>query len=156
MDVERAVEIVTAEAIKSSVKNHIDDGKELDEEEKSLLLSLLRVISYYSLKSDYDAYYAENKEAIDIALGVKDIPSDSFIVTFVKENADGSANVEMEIGSDVRETLFNDGMNMLLLKAALGGTTNDITNWAIRGKQELNTDDIMKRFSDAKAEVQSK
>lgn len=135
MDVERAVEIVTAEALKSSVRNHIGDGKELDKEEKDLLLSLLRVISYYSLRNDYDEYYAENKEAIDIALGSKNIPDNSFNVTFVEENVDGSANIEVELGSDIQKTLINEGVNFMLLRAALGCTINDVVTWATHGKE---------------------
>jgi len=139
MDVERAVEIVTAEAIKSSVKNHIDDGKELDEEEKDLLLSLLRVISYYSLKKDYDEYYAENKEAIDIALGSNNVPSNGFTVTCLEENADGSANIELELGPESREILLSEGLHFLLIKSIVGGTTGEVLAWAQEGKAQLTS-----------------
>lgn len=137
MDVERAVEIVTAEALKSSVRNHIDDGKELDNEEKDLLSSLLRVISYYSLKADYDLYYAENEAAINIALGIKDMPKNSFTVTCLEENPDGSAYVDIEVGDEVRSKLFEEGLNFMLLKAILNGDTSEILEWAQRGKSNI-------------------
>lgn len=143
MDVERAVEIVTAEALKKSVKILLEDRNELDVEEKHVLSSLLRVISYYSLKKDFDEYFAENKEDIEVAFGKSDVNDNySFSVKSINENPDGSADIEVEASSLMREKILNEGINFLFIKGILNGTTEEVFCWAEKGK------DLVKNTSD--------
>jgi hypothetical protein len=65
-----------------------------------------------------------------------DLGPNQFTVTCVKENEDGSADVEVEAGEGVKEKLIEEGVNFLLLKGILEGATEDILRWAERGKQE--------------------
>lgn len=134
MDKERAIEVFIAETLKDSVKVFFE-GRELSDEDKEILISLLRVIQYMSIHPDYKNYYSQNKELIDIALGTGKIGPNEFTVTCVKENVDGSANIEVEMGEGVRKSALDAGINFLLIKAILGGTTEDILQWAQLGKQ---------------------
>lgn len=136
MDRERALEVFVTDVLKVSVKPHFN-GEELSEEDKEILLSLLCVIEYYSLKDDYEEYYAKNKSLIDTALGTKNVPANTFTVTCVEENEDGSADIEIEMGSGMKDKVLEAGINFLLMKSILEGTTSDILNWATRGKQEI-------------------
>jgi hypothetical protein len=68
---------------------------------------------------------------------MSEIAPNSFVVTCVSENEDGSADVEVEVGSEVKDKLFEEGLHFLLLKGILEGTTEDILRWAQRGKEEL-------------------
>lgn len=76
------------------------------------------------------------------------IATNQFTVTFVKENEDGSADVEIEAGQGVKETLIEAGLNFILIKFILEGTTEEILRWAERGKQQENTDRIVDKFSE--------
>lgn len=78
----------------------------------------------------------------------KQLPSNTFTVTHVKENEDGSAIVEVEMGDEVRSKLFEEGLNFLMIKAAVGGTTDDIVRWVQLGKQEERTDELVKNFGE--------
>jgi hypothetical protein len=78
-----------------------------------------------------------------------------FILTCIEENEDGSANVEVEAGPEMQQKIFEEGLNFLLLKSILEGTTEDVLRWAQRGKQEERTDSIMDRYKQARAEKES-
>lgn len=133
MDKERAIEVFVAETLKEFAEYHLEN-KELSDEDKEILISLLRVIEYMSLRGDYDTYYEKKKDQIDAALGTGKIEANSFTVTHINENEDGSANVEVEMGIEMRSKLLEEGFNFLLVKAAVGGTTSDILTWATAGK----------------------
>jgi hypothetical protein len=71
----------------------------------------------------------------------------SFSVTCIEENEDGSADISVEVESkEMKNLIFGEGITFLLLKGALGGTTEDVLRWAERGKLEENTDRILKDF----------
>jgi hypothetical protein len=75
--------------------------------------------------------------------------ANSFHVTCIEENEDGSATIQIEVESEqMKKHIFEEGINFLLLKGAIGGTTEDILRWAERGKLEENTDRILKDFSE--------
>lgn len=61
-----------------------------------------------------------------------------FVVTCIKENEDGSADVEVEVGPEMREVINEEGINFLILKGILGGDTSDILRWAKRGKEDIS------------------
>ena len=111
----------------------------LDEGDNDMLLSLLRVIEYYSIPTDYERYYAENKTLIETALGVKNLPANTFTVTCVAENIDGSADIEVEMGPGMKDKVLEAGLNFLLMRAILGGTTENILDWATLGKKEVES-----------------
>lgn len=151
MDKDRALEVIIGETLKYYVSLFLDEG-ELSNEDKELVSSLIRVIEYVSLHNDFKKYSEENKDRIDVALGNGKLADNQFTVEFVEENPDGSANVEVVMGDGIKEKMFEAGLNFMLMKAILGGDTEQILNWAQRGKQEENTDDIMKRFNEARAQ----
>lgn len=66
------------------------------------------------------------------------IKSNEFVVTCINENEDGSANIEVEAGSEMVKIISSEGINFLLLKGILEGDTSDILRWAQRGKEEEN------------------
>jgi hypothetical protein len=97
------------------------------------------VIEYYSVPSEYENYYAENKARIDTVLGTKNLPANTFTITCVNENIDGSADIEVEMGPGMKDKVLDAGLNFLLVKAILGGDTEQILEWATRGKQEVES-----------------
>lgn len=128
MDTERAVEIVTAESLKSSVKYFLGGPDKLDSEEKHILSCLLRVIEYYSLRGDYQAYYETIASAVETALDTKEPPDDVIEVLDIKENPDGSADISFNIGKNNVSQLVGEGIGFLLLKSAYSVTTKDISD----------------------------
>lgn len=137
MDKERAIEVFIAETLKEHTKVFFEN-REISDEDKVILRSLLRVIEYMSLHHDFKKFYEEKLPEIETALGKKTMPSNSFTVTCVEENSDGSANVEVEMGDEVRNKLFEEGLNFLLIKAILGGDTEDVLCWAQKGKKPVD------------------
>lgn len=135
-DVERAIEIVTAESLKTSVGYFLGGDKKLDKEESDILKSLLRVIKYYSLKDDYVAFYESIRPELELAIGTKE-PADNIIeILDVKENSDGSADISFNIGNDNISLLVGEGLAFLLLKSAYSVTTSDIAAWCAAMKSK--------------------
>lgn len=64
-----------------------------------------------------------------------EIAPNQFTVTCVNENEDGSADIEIEMGPGMKDKVLEAGLNFLLIKAILGGTTEDILEWSTRGKE---------------------
>ena len=150
MDKDRAMEVVIGETLKDYVNLFLDEG-ELANEDKEIVSSLIRVIGYVSLHGDFKKYTEANKDRFDIALGNEKLASNQFTVEVVKENPDGSADIEVEMGPGMKDKVLEAGLNFMLMKAILGGNTEQILEWATRGKQEENTDEIMERFNEARA-----
>ncbi len=121
------------------LKDSVEVLLRLDEDDPDTLLSVLRVIEYYSIPTDYETYYAENQSRIDKVLGVKNLPANTFTITCVNENIDGSADIEVEMGAGMKDKVLDAGLNFLLVKAILGGDTEQILEWATRGKQEVES-----------------
>ena len=119
MDTERAIEIVTAESLKASVKYFLGGPDKLDSEEKHILSCLLRVIEYYSLRADYQAYYETIASAVETALETTEPPDDIIEVLDIKENPDGSADISFNIGKNNVSQLVGEGIGFLLLKSCL-------------------------------------
>lgn len=79
---------------------------------------------------------------------MSDLETNTFRVTCVEENDDGSVLLEVELGSDeMQKRIFDEGINFLLLKGALEGTTDDIIRWVQRGRQEEKTDRLIDEFN---------
>lgn len=80
---------------------------------------------------------------------MNDVESKTFRVTCVEENEDGSAQVEVEVGSEeMRNRIFEEGINFLLIKGILAGTTEEILQWAELGKQQDKTDRLVDAFNE--------
>ena len=77
---------------------------------------------------------------------------DKVTVEVVEENEDGSATIEVDFAGGIPNHVVSAGITFLLLKGAFEGTDEDIVRWIKRGKQEEKTDDIMRRFDEARAE----
>lgn len=77
-----------------------------------------------------------------------DITPNAFVVTCVKENEDGSADVEVEMGSEARQKATEEGITFLMMKGILEGTTEDILRWAELGKQQEKTDKLVNAFNE--------
>lgn len=135
-DVERAIEIVTAESLKTSVNYFLGGPEKLDKEEKHILSSLLRVIEYYSLRLDYLEYYESIKDDVETALETKE-PSDDIIeVLEVKENKDGSADISFNVGNEMVATLVGEGLGFLMIKSTYSTTTSGIVEMCEAMKQK--------------------
>lgn len=152
MDYTEAIGRIVVEELKTSAETFFDRG-EIHDDEKNTLRSLLEVISYYSVKDEYEAFFRMNNRQIETALGVDEsIGPNMLTIEMISENPDGSANVDVTMGSEVKSTVMSEGVNFLLMKGVLNGTTDDILRWAQRGKQEENTDSIMEKFNVARAD----
>jgi hypothetical protein len=81
-----------------------------------------------------------------------DIAPNTFVVTCIKENEDGSADVEVEVGSEIKDRIVEEGINFLMLKGILEGTTDEILRWAQLGKQQEKTDKLVKVFNEIYSE----
>ena len=127
-DVERAIEIVTAESLKTSVNYFLGGPEKLDKEEKHILSSLLRVIEYYSLRLDYQEFYESIKYDVETALETREPANNIIEILDVKENKDGSADISFNIGNDNISLLVGEGLAFLLLKSAYSVTTADIAD----------------------------
>lgn len=135
-DVERAIEIVTAHAIKTSVEYFLDGSTKLNDEESDILKCLLRTIEYYSLKADYQAYYESIRPKLELVLGTKE-PSDDIIeVLDVKENSDGSADISFNVGNDMVGKLVAEGLGFLMIKSTYSTTTSGIVEMCEAMKQK--------------------
>ena len=135
-DVERAIEIVTAHAIKTSVEYFLDGSTKLNDEESDILKCLLRTIEYYSLKADYQAYYESIRPKLELVLGTKE-PSDDIIeVLDVKENKDGSADISFNVGNDMVGKLVGEGLGFLMIKSTYSTTTSGIVEMCEAMKQK--------------------
>lgn len=77
---------------------------------------------------------------------MNNLKQNEFIITCIKENDDGSAEIEIELGSEMKNRVFEEGINFLMLKGILCGTTEDILKWAERGKKEFSIDTALGGF----------
>ncbi len=77
-----------------------------------------------------------------------ELASNTFVVTYIEENEDGSANIEVEAGPEMQKMFCEEGLVFLLLKGVLEGKTEDILRWAERGKQEERTDSLVENFGE--------
>jgi hypothetical protein len=79
---------------------------------------------------------------------MNDLVPNEFVVTCVEENEDGSADIEVELGSEMRNRAISEGINFLMIKGILEGTTEDILRWAELGKQKEKTDRLVDAFNE--------
>lgn len=135
-DVERAIEIVTAESLKTSVNYFLGGPEKLDKEDKNILSSLLRVIEYYSLRVDYQEYYESIRLELEPALGTKELSDDIIEVLDVKENKDGSADISFNVGNDMVGILVGEGLGFLMIKSTYSTTTSGIVEMCEAMKQK--------------------
>lgn len=76
-----------------------------------------------------------------------ELARNTFTVTCVKENEDGSADIEVELGAEVKDDIIKEGITFLMIKGIIEGNTEEILRWAQRGKEEERTDTLVEKFS---------
>jgi len=70
----------------------------------------------------------------------------SFEVSVLKENEDGSADIQIEINGDDREKVLEAGIYFLLLRGMYNASIEDVFRWVERGKSEEKVDRIMENL----------
>jgi hypothetical protein len=108
----------------------------LCDEDKETMRSLVKTLSYFVVHTDFEKFYSEYGDKIELVLSEGNPKPNTFTVNCISENTDGSANVEIELGANVSKTIIGEGVNFLLLKAIVEGDTDQILRWSQRGKQE--------------------
>lgn len=78
---------------------------------------------------------------------MSEIAPNTFTVTCVKENEDGSAVIEVEFGAEVMDSIIKEGITFLMIKGILEGNTEEFLRWAQRGKEEENIDKLVDKFA---------
>lgn len=134
-----------------------------DEHTRALVASLVIVHEYYSTVEQHqqlieelnDDLLAFDNRLIDDIMADKN-SDDGFDVVDIIEHEDGSATINVDVDSEMLNQLASKGIEYTILQEMLGHPSMDeILRWIERGKQEENTDDIMKRFNEAKAQTES-
>lgn len=130
-----------------------------DEEGRALVAALVIVHEYYSTADQHQALIDELKDDLqqfddrlvedimDVAYGVKNVD--------VTEHDDGTATISVDLDDQMMSYMASKGVEYTILQEMLGNPSmSDLLRWVERGKQEENTDDIMKRFNEAKAQAE--
>lgn len=155
MNNEELVDQIIVNQLESAILTLLNIGVDGDEDKRTLS-SLLDVLEYFTVARVFDEFYVKHKQKIEEVLYSDQPKPDAFSVQVIKENHDGSAEVEVKYGANVSKTMMEEGVNLLLIKHILEGTTDQIFEWATRGKQEENTDRIIAQFSSVRASADSK
>lgn len=152
-----------AELVRQSLEQSIDmnvrscDGTE---EGMALLASMMLVHQYYSTKDQHDAIMGEYGTDIERVMRqmvgtVEGEDSNSFDVDTI-ENEDGSLTISFDASDAEIHALASKGVEYNLLLSIFGNPDPEqLIRWVERGKQEEKTDEIMKRFDEAKAQTES-
>lgn len=151
-----ASEIVRLSLQKSLSSNLASVGDKPDEYESALIAGMFVVLQYYSTKEQFDAFVEEENDAFaefnDLLLGQKSGISNLETV----EESDGSLTVSFDANEETRDRLAAKGVEYSVLLGILGTSSIDeIIRLVERGRQEEKTDDIMRRFNEARAECES-
>ncbi len=151
-----ASEIVRLSLQQSLSSNLASVGDNPDEYESALIAGMFVVLQYYSTKEQFDAFVEEENDAFaefnDLLLDQKSGISN---LETVKES-DGSLTVSFDANEETRDRLAAKGVEYSVLLGILGTSSIDeIIRLVERGRQEEKTDDIMRRFNEARAECES-
>ena len=131
----------------------------------ALVAAMVIVHEYYSTASQHEDLLAEYDEEFSrYNTYVKDLFSDKPVTSqedsvsniSVINEEDGSATISFDADLSTINMLAAKGAEYCILQSLLdGASTSDILRWAERGRQEEKTDDIMRRFNEAKAQGES-
>jgi len=98
-----------------------------------LVNSMLKVLEYYMV---YDDFIAFKKTLPNYEYG-----ADELTVTDISENADGSANISVDIPMKDVSAFASEGVKYVLMKSVFGNPSDDeLVKWVERGKQEERVD----------------
>lgn len=138
-----------------------------DEAGRALVAALSIVHEYYSTVEQHQALIDKLKDdlqefddrLIDDILGVQDEDGDEGDVARsvrnvdITEHDDGTATISVDLDEQGLNLMATKGIEYAILQEMLGNPSmEDLLRWVERGKQEENTDDIMERFNEARAE----
>ncbi len=127
-----------------------------DIETQTLVVSMLFVHDYYSTREQRLSFLEEFEDEIrelNSTLVVEDDDVSGIYNVETETADDGSLTISFDASPDVVESLQSKGMEYAIIRSILGDpTAEELIRWAERGKQEENTDDILRRFNEAKAE----
>lgn len=145
-----------SELVRSSLEEMLDinlHSGEDDEYTRALIASMMIVLEYYSTKEQYEEFLYEQEEQIRAFNDLLSSPSRGINNVETVEESDGSLTISFNADDATRDQLAAKGVEYSVLRGILDyPSLDDLIRWAQRGKQEENTDDIMKRFNEARAE----
>lgn len=133
-----------------------------DEEGRALVAALVIVHEYYSTAAQHQALIGMLKDDLqefDDRL-IEDIMNAQGEATHgvknvdVTEHDDGTATISVDLDEQGLNLMATKGIEYAILQEMLGNPSmEDLLRWVERGKQEENTDDIMERFNEARAQA---
>lgn len=142
---------LTRENIADSLERVLRIGDD-DEHGRALIASLIIVHEYYSTVEQHAQLMEELKDDIMEFNDVLVEQERYQPVADVVDHSDGSAMITVDVDAVTANRLASKGIEYAILQEILGHpSTEDIIRWVERGKQEENTDDIMRRFNEARA-----
>ena len=157
-----AVSELVRQSLEESIDLNVRSGDE-SIEGSALLISLVVTHKYYSTHEQHQALLAEYGSDVDatVTLVEKHLEYDDQAEGVhnieTSENEDGSLTFSFDASDEEIQQLASKGAEYAVLMAVLGDPSpGDLIRWVERGKHAEQTDDIMRRFIEAKAEVESK
>lgn len=145
-----------SELVRSSLEEMLDinlHSGEDDEYTRALIASMMIVLEYYSTKEQYEEFLYEQEETIRAFNDLLSAASRGINNVETVEESDGSLTISFNADDETRDQLAAKGVEYSVLRGILDyPSLDDLIRWAQRGKQEEKTDDIMKRFNEARAE----
>lgn len=161
IDEEEAAEL-TRVNLADSLKRVLWIGDD-DEAGRALVAALIIVHEYYSTADQHQALIdmlKDDLQEFDDRL-IEDIMNAQGEATHgvknvdVTEHDDGTATISVDLDEQGLNLMATKGIEYTILQGMLGNPSmDDLLRWVERGKQEENTDDIMKRFNEAKAQAE--
>lgn len=128
-----------------------------DEQGRALIASLIITHEYYSTVIQHEQLMEELKDDIaEFNEAIKPQEQNKLMVD-ITDHDDGSATITIDTDVETMSHLASKGIEYMILRELLGNpSVDDLIRWVERGKHEENTDDIMRRFIEAKTGVESK
>lgn len=152
-----AVSELVRQSLEESIDLNVRSGDE-SIEGSALLISLVVAHEYYSTHEQHQALLAEYGSDVDATVTLVENHLEYGIHNVeTSENEDGSLTFSFDASDEEIQQLASKGAEYAVLMAVLGNpSSDDLIRWVERGKRAEQTDDIMRRFIEAKAEVESK
>lgn len=154
------IDNVVVEELKSTIQGILEDPwtihHDLSKSEEDYY-AVLRTIEWFMRPSEFDAYV----ETLDTSKLKQSSVSSGTDVDFsgivVNENPDGSVDFEFTTNEAGQKMIMDAGVNFIFIKGILETTdTNTVLKYALRGKQQFETDEIMDRMKHERLNVKSK
>lgn len=153
---------IVRKSIEEMFEINIRDVSDSDIEGQSLLAAMFILHRYYSTVEQHGEFVSEFAQEI---LELHDLINNDLTViedfdqtddvwnVETVEDVDGSLVITLDASPAAVDRLAGKGIEYSVILGALGDPTSEqLLRWAERGKQEENTDDIMRRFNEAKAD----